>query len=218
MKILDSTISRKLKDSIERELQKGEFVSFIEQPRPRYFTGASIGAFLFGIPWTIFSLSWMVYIFLLTTGHETPNLIDQLFPLFGIPFVLVGFALLSSPIWTYRNACETAYVITDRRAISFSGGFIATIRSVFADDFDNLYRKERSDCSGDVIFGIAAERDSDGHVNNIPYGFLGVENAKATEERLRELVSTNSKCLRGSSKNGFQKRHERKDSLRELTS
>lgn len=195
MKILDSTISRKLKDSIERELQKGEYVSFVEQPRPRFFTVTSIATFLFGIPWTLFSLSWMVFIFFLTASHQNPNPLDQLLPLFGIPFVLIGFGLLSSPIWAYRNACETAYVITDRRAITFLGGLATKIRSVFAENLDDLHREERPDGSGDVIFVSTNERDMNGDVIEMPYGFLGVENAKTTEDRLRQLLSTHTSRL-----------------------
>ena len=188
MKFLDSNISRKLNDAVDRELESGETVSFIETPQPRFFTTASTGAFLFAIPWTLFALFWMFG----AAGFKVPDLKNgfDLFPLFGVPFVLIGFAMLSSPIWAYRNAYKTVYVITDRRAISFVGGFRTTIRSFFPDDLRDLHRTERSDGSGDVIIGTTTKRDSDGDVHSTPYGFLGVENAKATEDRLRQLAST----------------------------
>ena len=188
MKFLDSTISRKLNDAVERELEPGEKVTFIETPQPRFFTTASTGAFLFAIPWTLFALFWMAG----AAGFKIPDFKNgfDLFPFFGVPFVLIGFAMLSSPIWAYRNAFKTVYVITDRRAISFVGGFRTTIRSFFPDDLGDLYRTERSDGSGDVIIGTTTKRDSDGDAHSTPYGFLGVENAKTTEDRLRQLAAT----------------------------
>lgn len=187
MKFLDSTISRKLNDAVERELESGETVSFIETPQPRFFTTASTGVFVFAIPWTLFALFWVAG----AAGFKVPDFKNgaDLFPLFGVPFVLIGFAMLSSPIWTYRNAYKTVYVITDRRAISIVGGFRTTIRSFFPDDLGDLHRTQRSDGSGDVIVGTTTKWDSDGDAYSTPYGFLGVKNAKATEDRLRQLAS-----------------------------
>ena len=187
---LDSTISRQLNDTIDRELEHDEKVMFVETPQPRFFTATSTGAFLFAIPWTLFALFWIAG----ASGSKVPDFKNgfDLFPLFGIPFVLIGFAMLSSPIWAYRNASKTAYVITDRRAISIVGGYRTTIRSYFPKDLGDLYRTERSDGSGDVIIGLKTQRDSDGDHQRTPYGFLGVENAKATEDRLRKLASANT--------------------------
>lgn len=184
-------ISRKLNDAIGRELQPGETVAFVESPEPRFFTTASTAAFVFAIPWTLFALFWIAG----ASGFKLPEFKNgfDLFPLFGIPFVLIGFAMLSSPIWAYRNAFKTAYVITDRRAITFVGGFRTTIRSFFPEDLGGMHRSERSDGSGDVIIGTTTRRDSDGDPHSTHYGFLGVADAKATEDRLRVLAVSASK-------------------------
>ena len=184
--MIDPNISRNLNDAVERELRPGETVSFVETPQPRYFTSASTGAFLFAIPWTLFALFWIGG----AAGFKIPDFKNgfDLFPLFGVPFVLIGFAMLSSPIWAYRNAFKSVYVITDQRAITFVGGFRTTIRSFTPDDLKAIYRTERSDGSGDVIIGSNMGRDSDGDPHTMHYGFLGVADAKATEDRLRMLA------------------------------
>ena len=177
-----------MNDAIARELQPGETVSFIEMPQPRFFTPTSTGAFLFAIPWTLFALFWVAG----AAEFKLPDFKNgfDFFPLFGVPFILIGFAMLSTPIWAYRNAFKSVYVITDRRAISFVGGFRTTIRSFFPDDLDGLYRSERSNGSGDVIFGSTRRWNSENDGQEIFLGFLGVADAKATEDRLRALASS----------------------------
>ena len=93
----------------------------------------------------------------------------DLFPLFGIPFVLIGFGMLSSPYWTMRKARRTAYVLTTARAIIFDGGFSTTIRSFGPDRLTDLRRKQRADGSGDVIFERKLSYDSDRSAINRPW-------------------------------------------------
>ena len=52
-------IPKELRRKIENELQPGEFIRWVEQPIPRFFTAASIGGVLFAIPWTSFVIFWM---------------------------------------------------------------------------------------------------------------------------------------------------------------
>lgn len=184
--MIDPTISPTLHAAVEREIRRGETVRFVETPQPRFFTSASTPAFLFAIPWTAFALFWMAG----AAGFKVPNFNKgfDLFPLFGVPFVLIGMAMLSTPYWAYRNAFRSVYVITDQRAITFVGGFRTTIRSFAPEHLQAIYRTERSDGSGDVIIGSNWKRDSDGDAHATHYGFLGVVDAKATEDRLRSLA------------------------------
>ena len=43
------------------------------------------------------------------------QLISICFPLFGLPFVLIGLGMLTAPHWAKRKALRTAYAVTDRR-------------------------------------------------------------------------------------------------------
>lgn len=171
--MLDLTIPERLRDAAEGELEPGERVVWVGRPAAKFFTPAATGAFLFGIPWTAFACFWMAG----AAGFKMPQFNQgfDLFPLFGVPFVLIGFGMLSAPLWAYFNSLATAYVITDRRAISFEGLRTMTIRSYPPERLTDVYRKERRDGSGDVIFSRRAWRDSDGDRKTEELGFVRVE-------------------------------------------
>ncbi len=171
-------------DLVKRELEAGERVLWMEHPVARYFTPASRASFLFAIPWTAFSIFWICG----AAGFKLPDFSKGgavLFPLFGLPFLLIGLGMLSSPIWTYRRARRTVYVITNRRAISFAAGRRMTIRSFAPDELYDVYRTEKRDGSGDVIFGGAS------HAGEEPVqGFYNVRDARTVEQMLKALAET----------------------------
>src|SRR5260370_1371922 len=53
------------------------------------------------------------------------------FACFGVPFVLVGLALVLSPVWLRKKAANTVYALTDRRAVLWEPGWFGavTVRS-----------------------------------------------------------------------------------------
>jgi hypothetical protein len=186
-------IPRELRRKIEGELQPGEFIRWVEQPIPRFFTAASIGSALFAIPWTSFSIFWMWG----ALGSELPDLSkglqpQHLFALFGLPFVLIGFGMLTSPIWEWQAARETVYLVTDKRAISIQGGWSTTITSHLPDQLKDIYRRERADGAGDVIISIRRWKDSDGDSRSEEIGFLGVRNPREVENILKQLAQSNA--------------------------
>lgn len=182
----ERSIPRNLRAKVDSELEAGERVQWIDMPIPRYFTPASTGAFLFAIPWTAFAILWMCG----AAGFKIPDFKEgfDLFPLFGVPFVLIGLGMLSSPFWAYRKSFKTVYVITDRRAITFDGGWSTTIRSYPPEKLADIFRKEKKDGSGDVIISRRAWRDSDGDRQSEDLGFLRIPNPKQIESMLKQLA------------------------------
>lgn len=185
---MDTFIPRYLKDKVENELETGEHIQWIDMPIPQFFNPGSTAAFLFGIPWTAFALFWTAGAAWGTSHAENGPGLFSVFPLFGLPFILIGFGMLSSPIWAYRKALKTVYVITDKRAMTFEGGRSLTIRSYPPDKLQNIYRKEKKDGSGDVIIRVKAWVDSDGDRRSEGLGFLRVKNPKDVEEKLKRLA------------------------------
>jgi len=189
--ILPGTIPRELDDKVRNELESGERILWMEQPIPRYFTTASTGFFLFGIPWTAFAVFWICG----ACGFKLPDfskgMTELLFPLFGVPFVLIGFIMLSVPLWRYRKAFRTVYVITDRRAITFETGWkrTITIRSYPPAKLQNIFRKENRDGTGDVILRQHSYSDSEGGQYSTEYGFMNIRNPKAVEDMLKKLAA-----------------------------
>jgi hypothetical protein len=186
-------IPKKLRKKVDDELHSGESIRWIGQPVPRFFTTSAIGSLLFGIPWTSFALFWMYG----ASGFRLPNLRTGLqpqhfFALFGLPFVLVGFGMLSSPLWTWQAARDTVYLVTDERVITIQGGKATTIKSYLPEKLDGIYRNERNDGTGDVIIEIRRWKDSDGDQRQEEIGFIGIRNPREVENILKQLAQNNS--------------------------
>lgn len=177
-----------LQEAIGRELEPGERIEWSGMPVPRFFTGQSVAGFLFAIPWTGFALFWTAGAARATADSGGPRGFDY-FPLFGIPFILIGIYLLLSPLWTFLKTRRTAYVITDRRAITFDGGWSTTIRSFRPHELQNLARKERRHGRGDIVITRRVYRDGDGGQQTEDIGFLHIDNPREIEQRLRQLAA-----------------------------
>ncbi len=182
------TIPRELEEKIQRELESREHIIWMEQPIPRYFTATSTASFLFAIPWTAFAVFWMFG----ASGFKLPDFSKgefSFFPLFGIPFVLIGLWMLSTPLWAYKKAFKTVYVITDKRAITFDSGWTMIIRSYTPDRLLNVYRKEKRDGSGDVIIEQDLWAGSEGGQQAQYLGFLNIRDPRTVENMLKKLAS-----------------------------
>jgi hypothetical protein len=185
-----SSLPREVRSQVEMELQSGERIAWMDQPIPGRMARGSLGLVIFGIPWTAFAVFWMVMA-AKGVSNTKGGAITWLFPLFGLPFVLIGIGMLSSPYWARRRAERMAYVITDRRAIIFQGGWRGSVNvrsfepSALKGD---LQRKQHADGSGDLIFAQELRRGSKGRQYTTNIGFLAVRDVKAVEEMVRTLA------------------------------
>ena len=95
---LDSKIERLLHE----ELGPTEKLLWSAAPAPGRLARITLPIFLFAIPWTAFAIFWIAG----ASGFKRPNFGQPagLFPLFGVPFVLIGLGMLSSPYWARRKA------------------------------------------------------------------------------------------------------------------
>jgi len=88
--------------------------------------------------------------------------------------------MICAPLFARRAAGRTAYAVTDRRAIIFSGGWRRTTRSFAPDKLGDIERVEHEDGSGDLIFerqiSYHAGHSDNGHrhPNVTPIGFFAV--------------------------------------------
>jgi len=176
---------------VEEELNQAESLVWAGQPIPWRLAMQTLPVVLFAIPWTAFAVFWMYG----AAGFQIPDFREggaSLFPLFGIPFVLVGLGMLAAPFWKIRAAKQTLYLLTNQRAVIFTGGFRREIRSFTPNQLQDLTRKQHTDGSGDLIF--KREISHDGHQNQaVPVaaiGFLAVKGVKEVEDKVRALAST----------------------------
>jgi hypothetical protein len=176
-----------LHDRVDQELESGERVLWMDMPIPIYFTPAGLGYFLFSIAFTAFAILWIVLcVFVIPQGEDGPPSLG--FTLFSTPFILAGLVMLTSPLRAYRRALRTMYVITDRRAITFSGGFSSTIRSYPPSKLQNVHRREKKNGSGDVLFAEHTWTDSDGDRQNEELGFLRIRHPREVQKMLKILA------------------------------
>lgn len=181
----DKMVPRELRNLVDQELEPGERVQWMESPIPRMFTVASIVPFLFSIPWTAFALFWIYG----ASGFKVPDFSEGIdpFPLFGVPFVLIGIGMFLSPVFSYRSAKKTVYAITEKRGIMIKSGFSKTIRSFRPDELGEIYRREKKDGTGDVILGKEEKYNTKGRPYIHEFGFMSVEKPKEVEAMMRAL-------------------------------
>ncbi|MDR0610943.1 MAG: hypothetical protein LBG58_12585 [Planctomycetaceae bacterium] len=158
-----TSISHELQELVDNELEDGETIEWLDQPIPRYFTQETTSQFLFGIPWTTFAVFW-------TCMAAQGSIV---FALWGVPFILIGIGVLSSPIRMRRKMLRIVYVITNRRVITFEGKRGSfDIVSYEADEIEEIHRKQKKNGTGDVFV------------------FQNIRNVKEVEQKLRELKNT----------------------------
>ena len=173
---------------IDTELRGGERIMWMGQPIPSQLAWRSgIWTLLLGIPWTAFVLFWMAG----ASGFKIPDFSGgfDFFPLFGIPFLLVGFGMLSSPYWMLRKARKTAYVVTDRRAVIFSPGPFGgnSIRSFEPERLKDIRRVQKPDGTGDLIFEQTWTSNKNGFRQSIDHGFFAIAGVREVEEIITRL-------------------------------
>lgn len=183
---------------VRSELHDGERLLWVGQPRPGRFARQAIPIVLFGIPWTAFAVFWMVSASgILFGGNGGPGGFGGFFacfPLFGIPFVLIGLGMLSSPYWLQRRAKQTFYALTDRRAILWQAGTFGSIsiRSYGPEALGKTHRTEYADGCGDLVFEevVAVGRNSDGDrtTTTTRHGFMAIDNVHEVEKLLRRVL------------------------------
>lgn len=176
----------RMQQMVQDELRSGESLQWIGRPIPKRLAMKMMPMILFAIPWTAFALFWTAG----AAGFKFPlfNQPFDLFPLFGLPFILIGLGMFCSPLWMVWKAKRTAYVLTNKRAILFDGGRSTTIRSFYLDKLDKLRRIQHADGSGDLIFDREVKVDNDGDNQTTDHGFLAISNVKKVEDHVRTIA------------------------------
>jgi hypothetical protein len=180
---------------VQAELVTGERLLWVGQPLPRRYLLFSIPIVLFAIPWTGFAVFWVLTASGMLFGGmgnnaPGPGGFFACFPLFGLPFILIGLGLFSSPYWLLRKARRTCYALTDRRAIIWEPGVFSSIsvRSYGPDQLKRIRRNQRADGTGDLIFEEMATYDNEGHRSISSRGFMAIPQVRDIEELLRKAL------------------------------
>ena len=138
---------------IERELSSGERLVWSGQPRRGIRLRAS-DAFVipFSILWCGFAIFWEVMALTATAKGGGP--IALVFPLFGLPFVIVGVYFVFGRFLVDARVRErTFYGITSERIVIMSGLFGRRTKSLNLRTLSDISLTERPDGSGTITFG-----------------------------------------------------------------
>ena len=136
-----------------------------------------------------FSLFWMAG----ASGFQIPDFSEGwgFFPLFGLPFVVIGVGLMTSPLRTYRSTQRSVCAITNQRALLIEvSGKKTSVKSFFPDRLaqGHIYREDKTNGLSDVMFASETTTDSDGDAKTCPLGFENIPDGRTAETLLHELA------------------------------
>ncbi len=160
------------------QLRRGERALWTERPSPLARARSRLKIFLFGIPFFCFAVFW-------TPPASQSG--DPIFPLFGIPIMVIGAGPLLSPMWSYWEARNwLVYAITDQRILIIRTFPRHKVESFEPSDITKLERTTKPDGSGNVIFAEEERRGRNG-TYMMPRGFYGVPDVMRVEEAVMKL-------------------------------
>ena len=135
---------------------------------------------LFGIPWTVFSLYFQVLVLMsaFETVQSAPSGGDRgvgiFFSLLLIPFVAAGFVMLWAPFETLRKTRRTIFGLTNRRVLSVTAGTKLESTSVMLQQMGPIDVQVGSKGYGNVRIQTGTGLDSDGDLTINRFELLGV--------------------------------------------
>ena len=167
------------------EMRPGERLLWADRPAPARLAVSALPISFFGLFFFGFAVFWMVGAWQTMDGAELG--VFALFPLFGLPFVLVGLGMLLAPLWVYIRAHKTVYAITSQRLVIKKG---RTVKTYGPGDIENIERTDHKNGLGDVIFARELYRTRGRHGSRTrtrKIGFLGIRDVRQVEDAVRRL-------------------------------
>lgn len=122
---------------LRRELTRGERLIWAAQPRAARMKSV-LWMWVFALPWTLFALFWESGALSILgrpylVGLNMEIAFGIFFPIFGLPFVAIGFWMMWKPIAAMRQARDTAYGLTNLRIFRVVEGHRRIVASVALD-------------------------------------------------------------------------------------
>lgn len=182
----------------QSELQSGETLYWTGTPDPRRAAFTALPASFFGIPFAGFALFWIYNAFNATSamsrsGHNSFTKGFSLFPLFGLPFLLVGLAVILAPLWAYRKGLSTVYAVTNQRIMVITGSSNRSVKSISPADIVAVDHRERPDGSGDIVIQTnALLRSNNNSISQVKVAMCGIPNVKQVVQQVMALHTQRS--------------------------
>lgn len=180
-----------LRMKLDGSLLPGERLLWSAQPDPKK-SPRGLAIWLFAIPWTAFALFWESQVLRpWFAGGGRHDVFDFTFgvvmPLFGLPFVLIGFAMMALPFLSRFRIGYVVHALTDRRLLTMRGFRQRTsVKSVFVDRIGPIERKTRSDGWGSISIQTGSRIDSDGDRIIERFTMSGIPDVATVEKMILE--------------------------------
>ncbi len=176
---LELALRRELRRS-ERVLWQGEQIARIS---PKGFA-----MYFFAIPWTAFALFWTA---MASVGasemDDGAGLLAWAFPLFGLPFILIGLGMLSVPFLPLFQKGKVLYAVTNERVLKLTLRRRLDVKSVPARRIGPIERSERRDGSGSLKLTVNVRTDSDGGKQTEYFEIGEVADILSAHDRIAEI-------------------------------
>lgn len=190
-------IDPRLRARVERKLDLNERLVWAGKPVPWAFSKKTLGAMLFGIPWSFITaivMSGFIYSFFFTEdGRGEPLALKIGICIFFVPFVTIGVGMLGAPLWARLRTPHWVYAVTDKRALII--GLFHT-RDWRASELEFIDRADHRNGRSDLFFA-RGQATANGGLNNgsvhlvsrlIGFRNLPATEAPAAESALRALL------------------------------
>lgn len=181
------------------EVASDERLLWAARPSATRAFGRHVPLLFFGGCFTLFALFWISMAAGITgLGRSMVGggfgLVSYVFPLLGVPFVVVGIYTMAKPFLASSQAGSGACGLTDKRAIIIEGGLTRSVKSYGPRDFQHIERRDLADGSSDVIFAREpySHYDHNTHHHRTGFteiGFFGVPDGREAERIVRWLTS-----------------------------
>jgi hypothetical protein len=131
-------------DVARGEMRPQERLIWADRPIARVRGAQALGRIAFGILFGGFAAFWTSAAWVMTRGVSN-DLFGVFFPLFGIPFIVVGGGIVVAGARSWRDGGAIVYALSDERVLIITGGQKRTVRSL---DLKAIRGVERADGAG----------------------------------------------------------------------
>jgi hypothetical protein len=172
-------------------LQSGESLYWSGAADPSRAALSALPAAIFGIPFAGFALFWINGAYHASSHiSKRPDAFAKgfsFFPLFGLPFLIIGLGIVLAPLWAYLTGRSTVYAVTNQRVMVITGGARRSVRSLTPADIVAVEHRERPDGSGDIVLLTNALMRSNNSVSQVKVVLCGIPNVKQVAEQVMTL-------------------------------
>ena len=186
-------------ETFRGELLQNEKVLWSGQPDTSViFSSSDIFQIPFSLLWGGFALFWEYSVVTQVATSPAAGFASIIFPLFGIPFVLMGLYFIFGRFF-YKNFKKkrTYYAVTDKRILILTTLFGKRCNAVFINTIPAIQKSIQSNGTGSLIFGNTNPQSSmyansgmevlSGFRTSTAPAFYDIKNAETVYKQVNDL-------------------------------